>query len=192
MLNRLRKLRRDNRGVAAIEFALLLPMLLVLLIGCLEVTFKIWSTQKAEKLAVTLADVIAQSKAVTFADLEKLTDAVDKIMDPFPFGNNGKVIISSVYVAEDETEPEVLWQCTNLPMGSTYSATSDVGVKGEEATLPADFETEMVPKDNVIVAEVFYTYHPIMPGLMFDEAPIYRRALFKPRLGNLIVAPTGC
>ena len=36
-------------------------MLLALLIGCLEVTFKIWSTQKAEKLAVTLSDVIAQS-----------------------------------------------------------------------------------------------------------------------------------
>ena len=61
MLNRLRNLRQDTRGVAAIEFALLLPMLITLLIGCLEVTFKIWSTQKAEKLAVTLSDVIAQS-----------------------------------------------------------------------------------------------------------------------------------
>ncbi len=50
MLNRLRKLRRNNRGVAAIEFALLLPVLIALMIGCLEVTFKIWSTQKAEKL----------------------------------------------------------------------------------------------------------------------------------------------
>ena len=190
MLNRLRKLRRDNRGVAAIEFALLLPMLIALLIGCLEVTFKIWSTQKAEKLAVTLADVIAQSKAVTFSDLEKLTSAVDKIMDPFPFGNNGKVIITSIYVAEEETEAKVNWQCTALPTGSTYIATSEMGVKGEEANLPPDFE--MVPKDNVIVAEVFYTYHPIAPGLMFDEAEIYRRAVFKPRLGNLIVPPTGC
>ena len=73
MLNHLRKLRQDASGVAAVEFALLLPMLLALLIGCLEVTFKIWSTQKAEKLAVTLSDVIAQSTAVTSADLTKLT-----------------------------------------------------------------------------------------------------------------------
>ena len=51
--------------MAAIEFALMLPMLIALLIGCLEVTFKIWSTQKAEKLAVTLSDMIAQSTAVT-------------------------------------------------------------------------------------------------------------------------------
>jgi Flp pilus assembly protein TadG len=190
MLNRLRKLRRDNRGVAAIEFALLLPMLIALLIGCLEVTFKIWSTQKAEKLAVTLADVVSQSKAVTFSDLDKLTGAVDKIMDPFPFGNNGRVIITSIYVAEGETDPKVNWQCTDLPIGTNYAATSKMGSKGQNAVLPDDFE--MVEKDNVIVAEVFYTYHPIAPGLMFEDAPIYRRALFKPRLGNLIVAPTGC
>ena len=190
MLNLLRRLRRHDRGVAAIEFALLLPMLLALLIGCLEVTFKIWSTQKAEKLAVTLADVVSQSKAVTLSDLQKLTGATDKIMDPFPFGNNGRVIISSIYVADGETEAEVNWQCTNLPSGSTYSASSQMGAKGDEANLPPDFE--MVPKDNVIVVEVFYTYHPIAPGLMFNDDEIYRRALFKPRLGNLIVAPTGC
>jgi Flp pilus assembly pilin Flp len=103
MLNRLRKLRRDNRGVAAIEFALLLPMLIALLIGCLEVTFKIWSTQKAEKLAVTLSDVIAQSTAVSNSDLQSLIGAVDKIMDPFAFGaDEGKIIISSLYVPQDE------------------------------------------------------------------------------------------
>ena len=106
MLNRLRKLRRNDRGVAAIEFALLLPLLIALMIGCLEVTFKIWSTQKAEKLSVTLADIIAQSQEVTTADLNSLLSAVEKIMEPFPFGDNqGMVIISSVYLPpppEDE------------------------------------------------------------------------------------------
>lgn len=186
MLNRLHKLWRDVSGVAAIEFALLLPFLVALLIGCLEVTFKIWSTQKAEKLAVTLSDVIAQSKAVTYSDLDKLTDAVDRIMDPFPFGENGKVIISSVYVAQGETQAKVNWQCS-FPVGGTYSATSHLGAKGDNAALPADFE--MVEKDNVIVSEVFYTYEPIAPGVMFSNDQIYRRAMFKPRLGNLVTDP---
>lgn len=189
MLKHLRKLWQDVSGVAAIEFALLLPILVALLIGSLEVTFKLWSTQKAEKLAVTLSDVVAQSKAVTYSDLDKLTGAVDKIMDPFSFGNNGKVIISSVYVPQGETEAMVNWQCS-FPTTSSYSATSELGEKGDEANLPTDFE--MVEKDNVIVTEVFYTYEPIAPGVLFDNDPIYRRAMFKPRLGNLVTPPEGC
>jgi Flp pilus assembly pilin Flp len=187
MLNRLRKLRRDNRGVAAIEFALLLPMLIALLIGCLEVTFKIWSTQKAEKLAVTLSDVVAQSTAVTNADLVALIGAVDKIMDPFPFGDDeGKIIISSVYVPQDETDADVNWQCS-FPTSGGLSATSKLGAKGATANLPAGFT--LVEKDNVIVTEIFYKYTPIAPGLMFDESIVYRRAWFKPRLGLLITDP---
>ena len=187
MLNRLRRLRQDNRGVAAIEFALLLPMLLALLIGCLEVTFKIWSTQKAEKLAVTLSDVIAQAKAVTNSDLVSLVGATDKIMDPFPFGDEqSKIIISSVYVAQGEEDAEVNWQCF-FPSSGGLTAASKLGVKDAVANLPDGFT--LVEKDNVIVTEIFYKYTPIAPGLLFDESIIYRRALFKPRLGTLIVNP---
>jgi Flp pilus assembly pilin Flp len=189
MLNRLRKLWRDKRGVAAIEFALLLPMLVALLIGSLEVTFKIWSTQKAEKLSVTLSDVIAQSQSVSSSDLTKLTGAIDRIMDPFAFGpDDGKVIISSAYVAQDETVAKVNWQCKFPPSGG-FTADSKLGVEGDNAVLPTGFT--MAPRDNVIVAEVFYKYVPIAPGLMFDESTVYRRAMFKPRLGALTVDP-GC
>jgi len=187
MLNRLRKIRRDTKGVAAIEFALLLPILIALLIGCLEVTFKIWSTQKAEKLAVTISDIVAQSTSVTGEDLNSLTGAVDKIMDPFPFGDDeGRVVISSIYVEQDETIAKVNWQCF-YPADGTYNATSEFGAKDADADLPAGFSLN--PRDNVIVAEVFYQYHPIAPGLLFDESVVYRRALFKPRLGTLVSDP---
>jgi Flp pilus assembly protein TadG len=187
LMTRLRKLRtlwRDKRGVAAIEFALLLPVLVVLFIGSLEVTFKIWSTQKAEKLAVTLADVVAQSQTVTMADLTELTGSVDRIMDPFPFGTNGVVIISSVYRAQGETVAKVNWQFKTT---GTITAVSKVGNNGQTAVLPAGLVLN--ERENVIVAEVFYKYEPIAPGLMFDESTVYRPAYFKPRLGALTNTP---
>jgi Flp pilus assembly pilin Flp len=192
MLNLLRKLRRNNRGVAAIEFALLLPVLITLMIGCLEVTFKIWSTQKAEKLSVTLADVIAQSQEVTTSDLNALVSAVNKIMEPFPFGADGAVIISSVYLPSPEEgdplgEPIVNWQRKFPPSGG-LNVTSKIGVAGANADVPDDFD--MYEKENCIVAEVFYKYTPIAPGLLFDEAVTYRRAFFKPRLGALTDNPS--
>lgn len=187
MLKRLGKLWRDDRGVSAIEFALLAPMLVLLLIGSLEVTFKIWSTQKAEKLAVTLSDVVAQSQNVTSTDLLKLTGATDRIMDPFPFGKNGKIFISSIYVTQGDTVAKVNWQCSFKAMGSTFDAVSKIGTKGQNAVLPSGFT--MAEKDNVIIAEVFYKYEPIAPGFLFDESTVYRRAMFKPRLGALTVDP---
>jgi hypothetical protein len=165
----------------------MLPVLIALLIGCLEVTFKIWSTQKAEKLAVTLSDIVAQSTSVTGSDLTSLTGAVDKIMDPFPFGaNEGRIVISSIYVQQNETIAKVNWQCFFPPSGS-FNVNSKFGAKDANATLPAGFT--LAPRDNVIVAEVFYEYHPIAPGLLFDESVVYRKALFKPRLGALTGNP---
>ena len=184
MLNRLRKLWRNERGVSAIEFALLAPVLVILFIGCIEVTFKIWSTQKAEKLSVTLADVVAQSQTVTQSDLTKLTGAVNKIMDPFPFGTNGVVIISSVYRAAGQTAVKVNWQYKTT---GSMSVISKIGTAGQDANLPTGLTLN--EKENVIVAEVFYKYEPIAPGIMFSEDVIYRRAFFKPRLGALTNPP---
>lgn len=175
---------RDNRGVAAIEAALMFPVLMTLFIGCTEVTFKIWSTQKAEKLAVTLADVVAQGQTVTKEDLQYMVEASDNIMEPFDFGTDGVVIISSVYVAQEQTVPKVNWQCK---MPGSFEALSKVGVVGADAELPDDLI--LAERDNVIVAEIYYMYSPIAPGLMFDEGMIYRRAFFKPRLGALTNPP---
>jgi Flp pilus assembly pilin Flp len=187
MLNRIRRIWRNDRGVSAIEFALLAPILSTLFIGCIEVTFKIWSTQKAEKLAVTMADVIAQSQNVSKADIDALTGSVDKIMDPFPFGLNGAVYITSVYRAQDETVAKVNWQCPHV---GNLEVESKIGEKGDDAVLPSGFT--LAERDNVIIAEVFYKYEPIAPGVLFDEQVIYRRAMFKPRLGALTTPPTGC
>lgn len=175
---------RDERGVAATEAALLLPLLLTLFVGSTEVTFKIWSTQKVEKLAVTLADVVTQSQTISFDGLEQVVNASDRIMDPFAFENEGVIFVSSVYVPQGETVAKVNWQCK---FGSAFVANSKLGLKGADADLPDDLILE--ERDNVIVAEIYYQYKPMLPGLMFDEAVVYRNAYFKPRLGALTNSP---
>ncbi len=184
MMRQLRNFWHDTGGVAAVEAALLLPVLLTTFIGCTEVTFKIWSTQKVEKLAVTLADVVTQSQTVSCEGLQQLVAASNRIMEPFEFDSNGVIFVSSVYVPQGETVPIVNWQAEKT---GDFAALSKLGAKGDDAELPQDLT--LVEKDNVIVAEIYYKYEPIMPGLMFDEAVIYRRAFFKPRLGSLTNSP---
>lgn len=185
MLNRISRFIRNRRGVAAIEFALALPILTGLFFGCMEVTMNILAAQKVEKLASTSADVIAQSEVATLAGLNELLSATTDVMNPFDFGADGVVIITSIYRAAGSTQMLVNWRHSG---GGQLVATSELGSVGSVATLPAGFT--LSERENVIVAEVFYRYQPLFPGVLFDEKTIYRRAMFKPRLAALTDAPT--
>ncbi len=191
MLKLIRRLRRNERGVAAIELALMGPPLMILFVGLVEITFKLWSTQKAEKVAVTISDVVAQSQTVTTEGLGYIVNATGDIMAPFEFAGNGEVIISSVYRAVGQDVAKVNWQCTKTwseVEDVPFSEDSKLGQPGDDANLPE--ELELNEKENVIVAEVFYTYAPMLPGLLFDgDEVVYRRAFFKPRLGALTNSP---
>ena len=211
MLRQIRKLLRSEQGIAAMEFALTAPPLMLLFVGLIEVSMKLWSTQKAEKLTVTISDVVAQAQTVTVAGLGDIVDATEDIMEPFEFGDNGKLIISSVYREQGETVATVNWQCikdwsedADEEEDNPFPADSKVGNEGDNAVLPADLTLN--EKENVIVAEVYYRYEPILPGLLFGENPllqrlvgepvegeaneiVYRRAFFKPRLGALTNSP---
>jgi hypothetical protein len=127
---------------------------------------------------------VAQSQTISKDDMEDVVGASDNIMEPFDFGADGVLFISSVYVTQGETVPKVHWQCK---MSGSFAAVSRLGETGDDAVLPEDMT--MAERDNVIVAEVFYKYRPIAPGLMFDEGIVYRRAFFKPRLGALTNSP---
>jgi Flp pilus assembly pilin Flp len=185
MTNHLRRFLADRTGLAAVEFGLMLSVLISLLVGGLEVTMKILATQKVENLASTTADVVAQSETATTVGLDQLLEATSDVMSPFDFGPDGTVIITSIYRAPNTANALINWQYEG---GGDLVATSQLGSPGQQPNLPSDFVLN--ERENVIVAEVYYHYQPLLPGLMFDEATIYRRALYKPRLGTLTTAPS--
>ena len=51
---------RDRRGVAAIEFALILPILVLLCLGCFEVPRYVLIWQRIERAASGVSDLVAQ------------------------------------------------------------------------------------------------------------------------------------
>src|SRR5690606_29147070 len=66
---------RDRRGIAAIEFALIAPILLALYFLTMEVSQGIETNKKLSRLGSTVADLITQQNSVTKDDL----DAIMKI-----------------------------------------------------------------------------------------------------------------
>ncbi len=172
------------RGIAATEFAVALPFLLLLMLGGMELSRYVIMHQKLEKVAYTVADVVSQSDSVTVAQLDQAVLAAATIMEPYDFSPSGVVFISSVYKS-GANAPTVRWQYSG---GGVLSRTSQIGVVGANAVLPNGLTLN--DKDNVIIAEVFFSYEPFLAGGIFaDDVDLYKVTIFKPRLGALTTPP---
>ncbi len=175
----MRTLWRNDAGVAYLEFALSLPLLIALLLGGVEVTRYILITQKVEKVSVTVSDIVAQESTIGTSGLDMLVEAAGEVMRPYSFGNNAYVIISSVKKTGTNA-PVVSWQYTG---GGSWIKSSQIGGVGSTANLPQDFTLR--DKENIIVAEVFYQFQPLFSTAILPTTQIYKFAIFKPRLGDL-------
>jgi len=187
--NILRRYKRSERGVAAVEFALVSPILFLLLLGGVEVGRYILVHQKAEKMAYSVSDVVSQLEAVTSGDVDVMFGAVTELMNPYDnFTTYGTLYLSSVHKDPADADQTIRWQCQG---GGSLVANSRVGDvnSGGAATLPGNLALE--DDDNVIVSEVVYTYQPILTWYKIQNITIYKSAMFRPRLGALTSAP-GC
>jgi Flp pilus assembly protein TadG len=180
----IRRLLQHNRGMAVVEFALALPVLMTMFYGTIELTRYILITQKVEKLAHTVADVTAQSATVTIASLNQLMEATADIMEPFGTGGNSRILISSIYRAAGTANATVNWRYSG---GGTLAATSMLGAVGATPTMPGGFTFN--ERENVIAAEAYYRFSPLLSNRFFGTVTVYRAAFYKPRFGLLTATP---
>jgi Flp pilus assembly protein TadG len=182
LADRLRRLVRGRDGVALVDFALVLPLLLFLLLGCLEVGRYVLLNQKLSRAAIGTSDLVSQAKHAVVADIDQVFAATLHTMRPFTLGTDGVVVITSV--STDDTlpvTPTISWQMSG---GGTAAFASKVGATvGQPANLPAGFTME--ENQDIIIAEVFYDYQPFFFGQVVSPKVIRYVGLHHPRLGPL-------
>src|SRR5215475_8949091 len=59
----------DQRGVSAVEFAMLLPLMLTLYLGTAEISLAVGTDRKVTLTTRTVADLASQVKNITNADM---------------------------------------------------------------------------------------------------------------------------
>ena len=69
---------RDKRGVSAVEFAMLLPLMVTLYLGGVEVSQAIAVDRKVTLIARTLGDLVAQATSVTQRDMTNILNAATR------------------------------------------------------------------------------------------------------------------
>lgn len=83
MFIKLNRFRKDVRGVAAIEMAFIMPFLLFLYFGLIDLTAMISFNRKITYSASVVADLVTQnSTTVTASAMNDYFDAVELVMSP--------------------------------------------------------------------------------------------------------------
>ncbi len=138
--------KRESRGTSAIEFALIVPLLIVMYVGAVEVSNALTVLRRTDQIAYTAADLVAQAKSLSGEQIGEAAHAADNILAPYSTGPL-RIVLTSV-VADDKNRPKVAWSC---PYGNGASARA----KGSIVTLPEGLTD---PGSSVIMAEVQYDY----------------------------------
>jgi Flp pilus assembly protein TadG len=172
------RLWRDDRGFAAAEFGLILPILVMFSAGTIEYSRLILLTQKLQSGSFILADLTARDRTLSEDQLDNIFLAIDNIVQPFEFDVEGKAIVTSVGV-NSSNQPIVNWQRSG---SGTLTATSELGSEGGTATLPPDLD--IVEGETIIAAEVYYNFEPLF-GIGLSPRVIRKVSYYKPRLGSL-------
>jgi Flp pilus assembly protein TadG len=175
---RLRRLAGDERGLSAVEFALLLPMLILLTLGVFETARLIMLNQKLQNSAFIMADLLARDRTITENDIANIFEAIETLIQPFDFENAGTVILTSVGATAPDA-PFVNWQRVGA---GGLAAASAVGATGEAAAIPATLSIRA--DETILVSEVFFTFEPFL-GFVLEPATIRKVSYYKPRLGTL-------
>ncbi|MBV9043571.1 MAG: pilus assembly protein [Alphaproteobacteria bacterium] len=178
MLNLLQRFGRASGGLAAVEFAMLAPVLVAFLLGSIELTDALACKQKVNGLASTAADLIAQEKAVATADLSNVFSAVSSIVYPYPT-NNVKIVITSL-VDNGSGGAKVAWSCAQNTSARTVNST---------VTVPAGV---IATSGSVILAEITYPYTSTVAKYLAGTTNMTSTFYARPRRATTITGPSSC
>jgi Flp pilus assembly protein TadG len=177
--NRLRSLLgrfgKAREGAAAVEFALILPFMLMLYAGSIELSDLINVDRRITVISSTVGDLVARHKnGIAQAELDDYFTAAEEIITPYK--TTGLMqLITCVKISLDGSTATVQW---SKGYGGATERTGTV-------TLPQAIRA--ISKDKyVIVSETQYSYKPLM-GIVFQTAlTMNRQAFHLPRFGGNI------
>ena len=177
-------------GIAAVEFALILPLMLTLYFGSAEITQAVRAARKVDLVAGALANLASQqitcsgstTPCLTEADMtgaNGIFTAAAAILSPFDTTDLAMTISQiKISTLNGSLIANVDWTVTNnggtaRPCNgggvnkSLLAGDRSTGTSGYQSYLPASYTSAGAPTGSMIVADVTYQYKPGFNFVLF-------------------------
>lgn len=150
---------KDRRGVGAVEFAFIAPVVIMLILGTTELGQYILKNQSLGMAAGRIGDLVTREEALSRDQVLEYVGSVEQITGSNDFDPRGYVIVSAV-TGVNANLRKVSWQVGG---GGDLEATSSIGREGGPANLPDNVVIGV--GDTLIAVEVFYFYDGLFSGM---------------------------
>jgi Flp pilus assembly protein TadG len=163
-----RQWRDDEQGVSAVEFGLLLPLLLMLYLGSVDLSQGISADRKLTYTTKTVADLVSRTTSLTASEMNDVLAAATAVMAPFPAGNL-RLIVSSVQIDKDGN--------ATIDWSTTLNGTAHN--KGDPVTLP---DALLANKSSSLIwSEAQYLYQPAVGYVIVGQLTLSDQIFMSPR-----------
>ena len=165
---------QDCRGIAAVEFAVIVPLILTLFFGLVEFSNGVAVDRKVSLVARTLSDLTSQSLSVSDLDLTNFTTVGKAVLTPY----SGTPLVSTItelYVDPTTGVAKVIWSKGAAPLSGNVTIPSQLQVKGTY----------------LILAQVEYRYVPTIGYIMSSTGVLLNDVAYtRPRQAACVIYPT--
>jgi Flp pilus assembly protein TadG len=170
------RFRREESGVAAIEFAMIVPIMIMLFFGSVEFSQALTVDRRVTQVASSTADLIAQTDKITNSQITDLMNIVTTLLRPYPTAPLNVQIKSIKRV--DQNPPVTVWSCTHANGSTSCSAAGST-----PASMPAGLIDNPTSggTSSVIYAEVSYTFTPTIGQFLTSGVSLNEKFYLKPR-----------
>ncbi len=153
----------------AVEFALILPVMLTLYIGGVSVTEALNIDRKVIVAAHTIADLTARTDEVT--DAMGILDAAEAVIMPYP---SDKLMVTVTIVKIDE-DGKAVAECSETKGGTKRS--------GDVTNEIPDALKKSV--GDLVWGEASYVYEPTIGYVISGKINLYERTFMRPRQSEI-------
>lgn len=158
LANRATRILRDVRGTAALEFAELAPILLLMLLGSIEVSRAVSMDRRFGMVTAMTGDLITREATIDDTQLDAIMNIITFLMKPYDSSSLKAVVLSVKANPTNAADTKVDW-AYSYPNGTPKPANCSA------YTLPANL---VAAGGSVVVVETKYSYQPLFLSYIGD------------------------
>ncbi len=175
---------KDKRGVAAVEFVFIAPLMLTLLFGMIDVSSGVAIDRKVTVTARTLSDLVSQGTKVSSTDISNFFKMGSAIMTPYAVTPATMTQRISAVSIDASKKAKVVWSYTGSVSGpSSVTVTAGYAKDTVITTIPADL---LIANTQLIWSEVTYTFTPITGYIIKANVPLSEECFTRPRQSDTV------
>ena len=185
-----RRLLRDRRGVATLEFAMTLPILAIMLLGSVEFVTYSWAIGRVHDASATVGDLVTRNETMDEARIGQIFEAADLVIEGRQSaGADSSLVVTTTSTLAcfcDESETDL---CYFALWSHTYSqgaVTAGVTPGSPISHIPSGLAQQ--ENESIVYTATTYEFDPqvnlVMPDSMMT---LQDQSFFRPRNSEFVI-----